>query len=157
MTEEKVGRPTALTPEIHNRVIAYIKAGGYVETAAAAAGVNKSTLYNWLKRGAKEDAGIYRDFSESVEKAMAEAEMIDVARINKAAQDGVWQAAAWRLERKHPDRWGKKEKHEHTGADGGPISLKGLSSLSLEQIESKIAEITARLPTSNRPSDSIKL
>ncbi len=32
-----------------------------------------------------------------------------------------WQAAAWRLERKMPHKWGR---HEVTGADGGAIQVK---------------------------------
>ena len=30
----------------------------------------------------------------------------------KAAGEGSWQAAAWRLERKFPERWGRREHHE---------------------------------------------
>jgi hypothetical protein len=35
-----------------------------------------------------------------------------------------WQAAAWRLERKKPHKWGRHEPHEVTGADGGAIEVK---------------------------------
>jgi len=43
----------------------------------------------------------------AVEKAQAGAEMTSIALINRASEM-QWQAAAWRLERKHPDRWGRK-------------------------------------------------
>jgi transposase len=33
----------------------------------------------------------------------------------------AWQAAAWILERRHPDRWGRRERVELTGRDGGPV------------------------------------
>jgi len=33
-----------------------------------------------------------------------------------------WQAAAWKLERRYPEAYGRR-RVEHTGADGGPISL----------------------------------
>jgi hypothetical protein len=39
---------------------------------------------------------------------MAEAEVRDVTAIDNAAQQGTWQAAAWKLERKHHSRWGRK-------------------------------------------------
>jgi len=120
----KGGAPTKLTPELQTKIVAFIRAGGYVETAAAAAGINKSTFYDWLKRGAAQKAGPYREFSDAVEKAAAESEMADVARINKAAQDGVWQAAAWRLERKFPERWGRKERTDPAAGGGDtPIVL----------------------------------
>lgn len=118
-----MARPTKLNFDTHNKIITAIRAGNYIETAAAYAGVNKSTLYEWLKRGEREKQRVaensrygirkseepYVEFSNAVEKALAEAEIRDVAIIAKAAQE-QWQAAAWRLERKFPDRWGRKDK-----------------------------------------------
>jgi len=82
--------------------------GAYIETAAAYAGINKSTLYDWMKRGARAKSGKYKEFSNAIEKALAESEMRDLAVIAKASQEN-WQAAAWRLERKFPDRWGRRK------------------------------------------------
>lgn len=118
-----MARPTKLNFDTQNKIITAIRAGNYIETAAAYAGVNKSTLYEWLKRGEREKQRVaensryrirksekpYVEFSNAVEKALAEAEIRDVAIIAKAAQE-QWQAAAWRLERKFPDRWGRKDK-----------------------------------------------
>jgi len=106
---EKKGRPTKLTKEIHNTITRHVKAGNYIETAAAAAGVNKSTLYDWLKRGAKEEIGIYYDFSNAVESALAESEIKDLKKL-EAHMSSSWQAAAWRLERRFPEKWGRKDK-----------------------------------------------
>jgi len=92
-----------------------------METAAAYAGISKDTLYAWLKRGQREKEKKEKDpsyeipkyerqfvrFSDAVEKALAEAEMRDVMIIYEASKE-QWQAAAWRLERKFPDRWGRK-------------------------------------------------
>ena len=117
-----MARPTKLNFDTHNKIITAIRAGNYIETAAAYAGINKSTLYEWLKRGEREkqrvaknpryrirkSEKIYVEFSNAVEKALAEAEIRDVAIIAKAAEE-QWQAAAWRLERKFPDRWGRKK------------------------------------------------
>ena len=104
-----MGRPTKLNDEVTEKVVTAIKAGSYVETAAAFAGVSKSTLYDWLKRGANQKEGIYREFSAAVEQALAHADIRDIGIIATAAQKGVWQAAAWRLERKHPDQWGRRQ------------------------------------------------
>lgn len=88
-----------------------LRAGNYLETAAAFAGVSKVTLYDWLRRGNEQSSGRFRDFLNAVEKALADAEVRDVAIIAKAA-GADWKAAAWRLERRHGSRWGRREKHE---------------------------------------------
>ena len=66
--------------------------------------------------------GVYFEFFEAIKKAEAQAEARNVAVIQTAARDS-WQAAAWWLERKYPQEWGKKERHEHVGKDGEPIEL----------------------------------
>lgn len=111
----KPGRKTKLTPERQTKILNAIRAGAYMETAAAAAGVNKETLYAWLKRGNVEPDSIYSAFVEAVHEAQASAELRDVLTLSKAAADGDWRAAAWRLERKFPKRWGLTTKTEHSG------------------------------------------
>jgi transposase len=112
MNRHAGGRPTKLTPEIMAKICDALRAGNYRETAAAFAGVRKSTFYEWLRRGARARKGIYRDLHDAVEKALADSEARDVMLIGKAAGEGDWQAAAWRLERKFPDRWGRRERHD---------------------------------------------
>jgi hypothetical protein len=119
------GRPSKLTQEVHTRIVAAIQRGSYVETAAQLAGINKVTYYDWLKRGQAVQAMLDEahedeqpdisthdancaNFSNAVFRAMAEAEVRDVTAIDNAAQQGTWQAAAWKLERKHHSRWGRK-------------------------------------------------
>ena len=112
-----------LTPELQDKIVQAIRMGNYVETAVAYAGIHKDTFYNWLQRGKDEPGSIYADFSDAVEKAKADSEVRDVALIEKAATDGSWQAAAWKLERKFPQKWGRVTRTEITGAEGKPISV----------------------------------
>lgn len=131
----KGGRPTDLTDEIQAKIIGYIRLGAYIETAAVATGIVKQTFFNWLKWGndarsklnAGEDGLSKRErrfiqFLDSIEKAQAEAELLDLQTI-RASSATNWQAAAWRLERRHPGRWGRRDTviAEHSGPDGGPI------------------------------------
>jgi hypothetical protein len=116
-----MARPTKLTPELQTQIVAYITAGSYVETAAKAAGICKDTLYEWLSRGAKGDEP-YRAFSDAVQRALGQGELRDIAIIDNAAKNGVWQAAAWKLERRNPKMWGRREHVELTGANGGPVA-----------------------------------
>jgi len=116
----RTGRPTKLTPETQTKIVNLLRAGNYVETAAAFCDIDKPSIYDWLKRGNRQKTGIYRDFLNAVERAQAEAEIRDLEAIRK---DGAWQGSAWRLERKFPQKWGRKERLEHVGTDGGPIQV----------------------------------
>lgn len=116
------GRPIKLTPELQKKVTDMIAAGNYVETAASYAGVSKTTLYDWLKKGARSKTGIYRIFSNAVEKSLAESEIRDVLTIGTAAKIN-WQAAAWRLERKAPAKWGRKTNFEINPMDEHRIKI----------------------------------
>lgn len=119
-----------LTPELSEKICNVLRAGNYIETAANYAGVTRNTFYRWLRRGARAEEADdtsnleapYRAFHAAVSESMAAAEIRDVALIAKAATD-QWQAAAWRLERRYPEKWGRRERHEHTGKDGGAIEF----------------------------------
>lgn len=50
-------------------------------------------------------------FLQAVKTAESEAEQRLLARIEQAAEQ-QWQAAAWILERRWPDRWGARQRHE---------------------------------------------
>ena len=105
---KKVGRPEKIDPTIIKKIADAVRAGNYIETAAAYAGIHKDTLYQWLKKGAREESGIYREFSDAIKEALAYSEMEDGKTIKRQSRKN-WQAAAWRLERRFPQRWGKKE------------------------------------------------
>lgn len=84
--------------EMADKICALISQGNYQCVAAACVGISEDTFYAWRKK--------YPEFSESLKKADALAEAKRVQTILQAGNDS-WQAAAWYLERKHRDRWGK--------------------------------------------------
>lgn len=146
------GRSTKLTPEVQQRVVEALRAGNYQDAAAGYAGISHTTFHNWLNRG-KEEArriadgekpkaseAIYVEFLDAVEKARSEAEVRNVMHIQRAAQDGTWQAAAWFLERSFPRKWGRKDRHEHTGQDGEAIQV----SVSTSELEEKVKNLLNR-------------
>jgi hypothetical protein len=116
------GRPTKLTPEVQKKIVEMISAGNYVETAAAYAGISKVILYDWMKRGNNASKGIHREFLDAIQKALAESEIRDVLTIGTAAKLN-WQAAAWRLERKSPAKWGRKTNFELNPMDEHRIKI----------------------------------
>lgn len=150
------GRPSKINPKIQAKICDAIRAGNYIETAAAHAGIHKSTLYDWMKRGAREKDRVEKAggrakvkkaeadfvaFSDAVEKALADAEVRDVMIIANAATTD-WKAAAWRLERKFPDKWGRKEKVQAQVEHSGAITSNhvDLTQLSTEELK-KLAEL----------------
>ena len=124
------GRPTKLTKELIDEIATYLRAGNYIETTAHLVGINRDTIYEWLKRGNAEIARISKsnrarvrkkeelfvEFTDTVKKAQAQSEAMLVAQIGKASEKN-WTAAAWRLERKYPDRWGRTERNVASAQD----------------------------------------
>ena len=84
--------------------------GGGLQTGARP--IDRRTLLNWLKRGERERAGMYRELYLAVERAEAKAEVFHLKNIETASAKS-WFASAWFLERKHPERWGKREPSPH--------------------------------------------
>jgi transposase len=110
-----VARPTKLTREAQERIVAAIRAGNYAAPAARSAGVSEASFYRWMARGERAKSGIYRDFYEAVKRSEADAEVHAVAVIRREIADGDWRAAANFLERRFPDRWRRRESIEHEG------------------------------------------
>jgi hypothetical protein len=117
------GRPTLLTAETLKDVERYLPTVMYMETVGDYLGVSRQTWRGWLRRGRKEhdrlkkartktepleSEALYLQFFATVKKALAEGEIHDAAVIKKAATE-QWQAAAWRLERRFPARWGRRD------------------------------------------------
>jgi hypothetical protein len=42
--------PSRLTPEVHQEIVAYVRAGAFAHVAARAAGISPRTFYDWLER-----------------------------------------------------------------------------------------------------------
>ena len=101
------GRPTKLNAETSDRIIKALTAGSTKDVAAAAAGIAVPTFYDWLKRGEAEPGSEFSEFSKKVTRAIADAEMKLLSRVHNASagKDADWRAAAWILERRHPERW----------------------------------------------------
>lgn len=100
--------PTKLTAETTDRIVTAIRAGASLEAAAGYAGVGRQTFFDWLRKGRQTDpAPVYADLVAAVDEALAQFEVHAVGRIAKAGET-EWQADAWRLERRFPDRYGRR-------------------------------------------------
>lgn len=152
MAGKKIGRPTLLDEDRLEAITSALRNGAYIEHAAQAAGINPSTYHLWMDRGRTERdrrrAGLepdanetkYLEFLEAVERAQSEAAVDLLGEIANHARNGTWQAAAWILERKFPRQWGRFDRTEHTGPEGGPMRL----DVSTEDLERKVQRILDR-------------
>ena len=106
----KLARKSKLTQELIKEAYKLVAAGNYVKDIYPILGIDESTWYRWLSEGEKAKSGLKREFYETIKKAEKDAIARNVALIQRAAQDGNWQAAAWWLERKYFEDWGRKDK-----------------------------------------------
>lgn len=116
----RLGRPTKLTPEVGNAILRSIRLGNYVEIAARLNEVHPTTVFGWMRRGAKEKKGVYAEFFIALKKAQAQAEERLLLKIEAAAKKD-WKAAAWRLEKMRPSVYKDRYRFELTGRGGRPI------------------------------------
>lgn len=101
------GREPILTPEITNKIITLLTGLPIdIKTTAIAVGISERTLHRWLALGEEENAKpIYKEFCQSVAKALAECKVMSVDTVVKhAKQDPA--TARWILERRYRDEWG---------------------------------------------------
>src|SRR5215475_4146951 len=118
-----MARPSKLTDERLARLTQAIKMGASYELACKYAGISYQTLRNWLVSGEVATRGPLREVYEAVALAEGEAVLGWLAKIDEAAANGQWQAAAWKLERRYPQAFARVERHELSGEGGGPLTL----------------------------------
>lgn len=152
------------------RIVQLLAGGNYMETAAAAAGVSKESIYEWLRVGAtaaaKQHQGLQLTahdrrclhFSDAVTTAQAQAEVDGLARITALAESTdaavasvALRAEQWRMERRFAKRWGQRGSLELTGADGGPIGV-DLGSSARELLTAELERMGARLDAAPNPA-----
>jgi len=111
----KIGRPCKLTPELIAKFSNYIAHGNYAITACRCCGLGEKTFYDYVKLGEADiDNGvesIYAQFIKSLKSAEAECEASLASMIKDTALDKKeWLPAMTFLERRHPERWGRKDR-----------------------------------------------
>lgn len=108
------GRRTKYTPETVDKLVQAIRLGATYKLACDYAGITFETFNQW--RSSKSE------FSDAIQKAEGAGALGWLAKIEAAANDGNWQAAAWKLERRYPKDYGRKHL-EITGAEGAPVQI----------------------------------
>jgi hypothetical protein len=125
-----MARKTKLTPQVQGRIVQAIRSGNYANVAARYAGIDERSYFGWMQRGEREGSGIYFQFFLAIKDAESAAEVEAVAQVRLAARES-WQAAMTWLERKFPERWGRRERIDVSHAD---VDVKRLSDAELESL-----------------------
>lgn len=112
------GRTEKLTQDGIRTAIKYCRAGLPDCQIAAILGVTRETYSRWINHPKTENQ---RQLAHALKKADAEREANLVSRIMRASDD-TWQAAAWLLERKYPERYARPDEargqHRHRRPQG---------------------------------------
>ena len=93
-----MARKTKYNPELLDKICSALRAGNTRKASAEYAGITEETFYQWMKHNLS--------FLSAIKKAEADAEVSAVAIIKKAMPE-TWTAAAWWLERRKPNDYGR--------------------------------------------------
>jgi hypothetical protein len=119
-----MGRPSKLEPRRRERLCAALRGGNHYDTACAYAGIGYTTFRRWMRAGAKAKSGEYRQFWQSVQEAVKEGERRILKLWRKQCPTDA-RACRDLLARRHPEKWGSREKKEvtHKGAVGQVVEV----------------------------------
>lgn len=77
------GRKTKLTPDLQERIVAYIRGGAFDYVAAQAVGISRATFYRWYNEGARPRSR-YVSFRREVDQARAQARVVAETSVFRA-------------------------------------------------------------------------
>lgn len=120
--------------DVTEKLIQAIELGAIHEHACNYAGISTTTFNKWRK----EKPG----FEQLMVEAEGRAAIKWLAKIEKEASRGTWQAAAWKLERRYPEVYGRTYRTtEQTGPGGGPIRHTVEVSVKQDDLEQGLAKL----------------
>lgn len=108
--------PCKLTPAIAVKLLSVIREGLHYEPACDLAGISYRTFLNWRDRGEDEaEDGPFAALMRAVKVAEAEAERETIGYVRAASRDPrFWAAGMTWAERRHPDRWKRRDDSQVT-------------------------------------------
>jgi len=153
-----MGRPSKLTAKLADDICTRLRSGVARVQSAESMGLHRDSFHAWMQHGRAaslctkraacraEHHGprggdlSYSDFSDMVERAEADAVVLNVGYVQKAAaRDPV--NARWWLERRCPAEFGSRQPVEVTSTAGAPTHLE----TARDRLTLRLAAIGARL------------
>jgi hypothetical protein len=78
--------------------------------------VNQHFMVGWLKKGQREQSGLFPEFLDAVRQVEEQRECEVLAHIAEAGRAN-WRAEAWYLSRRYPERWGNGRRLSEKGSN----------------------------------------
>lgn len=103
-----MARPTKLTSDTIERLNQAIRLGATYALACQYAGIDYTTFRGWMVQGERAKSGPFFEFFQAIKSAEGAGAVRWLTTIERAAEEGVWQAAAWKLERRYPQQYARK-------------------------------------------------
>ena len=97
-----------LDESVWQRLNQAISVGAYIEDACVFAGISSRQFRRWREL-AEQGVEPYAEKWEEINNSESQAIVRNLFNIQNASNNGTWQASAWLLERKYPDKYGKKD------------------------------------------------
>lgn len=132
-----MARTSKLTPERQSKVCQAIQLGATYVHACNYAGISYETFRRWMRENVA--------FHDAVKEAEGKATVGWLAKIEKAASDGNWTAAAWKLERRYPNDYGRRDMRDTAQEPQEDAQ-------NAEQVRSDVLARISRLMASEEPS-----
>jgi hypothetical protein len=120
------GRPSKYTPEVVERICYSLSQGNTRTTAATCAGISMETFAVYVRE--------FPEFSDAIKRAEEQAVEHYVNVIHTASTQ-TWQAAAWYLERRRKEDFGKQDKVDIT------TNGKDINGMSMEEMVAELKRI----------------
>jgi len=134
-----MGRPTKLTDELTNEITRFIREGNTPAISATLAGISRSTYFNWMSKSFNKEPE-FLEFSESIERAVAQSVSLRIKEITTASKKGSWRASAWILERLAPESFGRNRFRAPEFAAQKLENSEKITQQSLEELVKRIHE-----------------
>ena len=117
--------------ESADKFLSAIRLGVSYKSACEYAGYSESSFYEWKQKAEGKysahdnyDREVYAEFMDTVKRTEQSGKISLLTMINK---DETWQSKAWILERRFPEEFGRIDRMEVTGKDGGVIKQESVN------------------------------
>lgn len=147
------GRPTDYRQEYCEQLISHMKEGLSFESFAGLIGMTRASIYTWTEKhpefldAKKCGQAASQYWWETLGRAGTGGQLSRVAReithpdgkVEKVMTRAPFSAAGWIFNMKNRFKW--RDRHEITGAGGGPIQVKDVSDLTDEEIQKELDDL----------------
>lgn len=110
LADYQTGKPSQLgEPDVLQLLLAAVADGLSYDSACKCAGISPRTIYNWKQRAEAGDSAA-QSFVQALEKTEAEVERRATRNTLRAGEyPQFWAANMTYLERKYPEKWGRRQ------------------------------------------------